>query len=198
MLEPHQLPHHLKEQAEAQASRCSWVCGLIVQCVSVDLDADRGTGLNTNPNRTADRGLRTDNELIRKPEDSNTHHRESVLEPHTCPLTTIARIHSKCQEANISSRIWFLSRLSSQGPGLGSLWIDYSEIFSLQPKEIKVKGLQTTFWPLELGFSLRVEITVFYHHRDFNFVVETVEFFFFDTHLYFDLAVVLTDESGLI
>lgn len=98
--------------------------------------------LNTNPDRTADRGRRTDDELNRKPEDSDRHHQESVPEPHTCPLTTIVRIHSKCQEANISSRIWFLSQLSSQGPGLGSLWIDYSEIFSLQHREIKVKGLK--------------------------------------------------------
>lgn len=107
-------------------------------------DADRGQVLYTNPDRTADRGRRTDDELNRKPEDSDTHHQESVSEPHTCPLTTIARIHSKCQEANISSRIWFLSRLSSQGLALGSLWIDYSEIFSLQPREIKVKGLKKT------------------------------------------------------
>lgn len=91
----------------------------------------------------------------RKPKDSNTQHWESVPEPHTCPLTTIARIHSKCQEANISSRIWFLSQLSSQGPGLGSLWINYSEIFSLQSREMKMEVLKHTWmfcnWVLILG-----------------------------------------------
>lgn len=64
----------------------------------------------------------------------------SARATHTCPLTTMVRIHSKCHEANISSRIWFLSQVSSQGPGLGSLWIDYSEIVSLKPREIKSKS----------------------------------------------------------
>lgn len=118
--------------------------------MGVNLDADRGQVLYTDPDRTADRGRWTDDELNRKLGDSDTQHQESVPEPHTCPLTTIVRIHSKCQEANISSRIWFLSRLSSQGSGLGSLWIDYSEMFSLQPTEIKVKGLKNVE-ALQLG-----------------------------------------------
>lgn len=67
----------------------------------------------------------------------------SQCQSHThAQLTTIARIHSKCQEANISSRIWLLSQLSSQGSALGSLWINYSETISLHTREIKVQCLQ--------------------------------------------------------
>lgn len=139
-----------------EASRWGWVAGWTCSAWVLIWDADRGQVLYTNRDRTADRRRRTDDELNRKPEDSNTHW-QSVPEPHTCPLTTIARIHSKCQEANISSRIWFLSRLSSQGPGLGSFWIDYSEIFSLQPREIKVKGLKKKKW-LFYNWGLIVDV----------------------------------------
>lgn len=67
----------------------------------------------------------------------------SQCQSHThAQLTTIARIHSKCQEANISSRIRLLSQLSSQGSALGSLWINYSETISLQTRQIKVQRLQ--------------------------------------------------------
>ena len=94
----------------------------------------------------------TDDGLNKKPKDSKTRHCESVPEPHTCPLTTIARIHSKCQEANISTRIWLLSQLSSQGSALGSFWINYSEVLFTN-QIYQDERIKMNVHVLELGFN---------------------------------------------
>lgn len=99
--------------------------------------------------------------------ETATHTSGSPCQSHThVQLTTIARIHSKCQEANISSRIWFLSRLSSQGSGLGSLWIDYSKSFSFYNRNLNecytMKMLGLVFFIVHFLYSplLKYELKV--------------------------------------
>lgn len=56
---------------------------LNVQWVGAEWDADSGQVLCTNPDRTPNRGFRTDEELNRKPEDSDTQHRGGQCQSHT-------------------------------------------------------------------------------------------------------------------